>query len=233
VHGDATVTIDGGAITILDSYEGIESAIIDINGATIDIVSSDDGINIAGGNDGSGAGPGGRAGPGAQDTFSDSGDYLLTITGGTITIDAGGDGIDANGSVVMSGGTVVIQGPTAQNNGALDYDGGFELTGGTLVAAGSAGMAQSPQSDQATISIRFGSTIAAGTMIQIQTSDGTPVATFQAAKAVQSLVFSSPELNDGASYQVLVGGDASGDSIGGLIQTTESTGGELAGTVTA
>jgi hypothetical protein len=58
MHADATLTINGGFIDVSESYEGLESALITINDGEIHINSSDDGINIAGGADGSGIGRG-------------------------------------------------------------------------------------------------------------------------------------------------------------------------------
>ena len=63
VHADAAVTVSGGSIRISQSYEGIEGLTLDIAGGEISIVSSDDGLNAAGGNDESGRGGfGGRGG---------------------------------------------------------------------------------------------------------------------------------------------------------------------------
>ncbi|MDX1414419.1 MAG: carbohydrate-binding domain-containing protein, partial [Candidatus Promineifilaceae bacterium] len=56
LHADATLELNGGLLDISDSYEGIESAVITINDGEIYIVSTDDGLNVAGGNDGSGFG---------------------------------------------------------------------------------------------------------------------------------------------------------------------------------
>lgn len=68
MHSDATLTINAGDIQITQSYEGIESAAIIINDGNIHIISSDDGINGAGGVDGSGAmqGFGGGMGGGTR-----------------------------------------------------------------------------------------------------------------------------------------------------------------------
>jgi hypothetical protein len=65
MHADSNLEINGDEIYISQSYEGLESAIITINHGDIYIVSSDDGINVAGGGDGSGMFPGpGRGGSG-------------------------------------------------------------------------------------------------------------------------------------------------------------------------
>ncbi|HDS06693.1 MAG TPA: carbohydrate-binding domain-containing protein, partial [Bacteroides sp.] len=130
-HADSILGINGGDITITGSYEGIESAVIAISRGNIHITCSDDGLNVAGGNDGSGR-PGGPGWPGT-DQFSSSGNYFLFINGGYVSINADGDGIDVNGSIVMTGGEVIIDGPVFNMNGALDCDGVFQVEGGFLL----------------------------------------------------------------------------------------------------
>lgn len=270
IHADSTLEINADDIQITESYEGIESAVITINDGDINIVSRDDGLNVAGGNDGSGKGgrpgpggefdqgdrpePGGEPGQGrgprpegepgqgpgfdlggmfgqgsgpGQDGFNYSGDYYLYINGGTIVIDAGGDGIDANGAIEMTDGLVIVNGPTERMNGALDYDASFNMTGGFLVAAGSSGMAQAPgqTSTQPSVLINFDATQAAGTLVHIQSEDGQNILTFAPSKAFQSIAFSSAELTEGTTYQVYLGGSATGTGTDGLYEDATYTGG--------
>jgi hypothetical protein len=259
IHADESLEINGGDIRITDSYEGLESALITVNGGDIHIASSDDAINVAAGNDGSGfaAGPGrgggrgqmpgggqgqfpgdgqmpgGRPGRGqpeggwpGQDAFT-AGDNHLQINGGYIAIDAYGDGLDVNGTIEMTDGVVLISGPTSNMNGALDYLGQFNITGGFLVAAGSAGMAQAPSnsSEQYSLLVNFNGVAQAGTLVHIQTSGGVQVLTFAPAKQFQSLVFSSSELQDGATYNLYLGGSADGNVSDGLYQGGSYTSG--------
>ena len=49
MHADETLEVNGGDIRIANSYEGIESAVITINDGDIHVVSSDDSVNVAGG----------------------------------------------------------------------------------------------------------------------------------------------------------------------------------------
>jgi hypothetical protein len=115
MHAISSITVDGGIITIIESNEGIESAIITINAGYIDITSSDDGFNA---------------------TSDNSDDVLLEINGGEIFINASGDGLDSNGDLTINGGsTYVIQNGGA--NGAIDYNGTGVITGGSLIAVGS------------------------------------------------------------------------------------------------
>jgi hypothetical protein len=213
IHADSAIEINGGNVTITQSYEGIESAIVTINDGNIHLVSSDDGINIAGGNDGSSID--GRPG---QNDFSGSGNYALYINGGYLAIDAGGDGLDSNGSITMTDGVVLVNGPTNDGNGALDYVGTFNITGGFLVATGSSGMAEAPSTSSTQYSLRynFASQQAAGTVVHIETQDGQEVLTFAPTKVYQSVVLSSPELANGTTYVVYTGGSSTGSVADGL-----------------
>lgn len=209
IHSDSVLEINGGDITITKSYEGIESADITINDGNINLKSSDDGLNVAGGTDGSGFGGGGGG--------HSAGNYHLYINGATIIVNASGDGIDVNGSFDMTDGTVIVNGPTSNGNGALDYDGSFKITGGFLIAVGSSGMSQAPSSSstQYSVSAKY-STQQAGQMIHLQKNDGSSIFSFIPEKSYQSIVFSSPELVKGETYSIYLGGSSTGTSIGGL-----------------
>jgi hypothetical protein len=215
-HADTTLVFNGGAIDVTRSYEGIESRALTINGGTIRIVASDDGVNAADGsvNTGGGGRPPGQGGGGGLPV----GNFTLAINGGTLAVTAGGDGFDINGSITMSGGTVLIHGPTAQNNGALDYDTGFRMTGGFLVAAGSSGMAMAPGSNstQYSLLLNVTSALPAGTLFHIQDSEGQDVLTFSPARQYQSIAFSSAKLKKGSTYSVFIGGSSSGTVTDGL-----------------
>lgn len=233
------------SITITSSYEGIESENIYFYSGTVDITSSDDGVNAASSDDdetttdtatttatasatsttattdsstssGSAAGPqaggmppggfgGGNGGPGGES--SGVGDYNIYIYGGDITVNASGDGLDSNGSIYMYGGNVKIW-QTGNGDGALDYETACEVTGGTLLAAGSMGMVATPtktDDSQAYINFSASSAISSGSTISIKDASGNTVYTVKAPKSVQSVVFSSPKLTDGATYTLYEG----------------------------
>jgi hypothetical protein len=213
LHSDSTLEINGGDVNITKSYEGIESAVLTFNDGNIHIVASDDGINAAGGT--GGLGMGGRPG---QDDFAGSSDYHTYINGGYIYVDATGDGIDSNGPIDMAGGVVLVVGPTSNNNGALDCMSGFDVTGGFLVAVGSTGMAQAPSesSTQYSVMYTFESVQAAGTMVHVETADGQEILTFVPTREYQSVVLSSPELENGSTYVVYSGGSSTGTVADGL-----------------
>jgi len=239
LHADVRLEINGGTIDIDRSYEGLEATQVVITGGDIDLVAEDDGLNVAGGNDGSVAngpgdrGPGGGPGGGMGEMAIEG--YYVEISGGTLVIDAGGDGFDSNGSASITGGTIVVRGPTSNGNGAIDVNGEFVVSGGLLLAAGSAGMAETPgmSSTQAYLNLQFNAGQVAGTVVSISSADGTPIVTFAATKPFQSLVFSSPDLESGASYDVLTGGSVTGGSLGGMYLGLGSSGGSSVGSVTA
>ena len=199
IHGNLNVTINGGEIVIEDSYEGIEGTTIDLNGGEIYVNSDDDGLNAAGGNDGSNAN-----GPGA-DMFSADGDAYISITGGSININADGDGIDSNGSLYISGGTTYVSGPTNNGNGALDYNGEAIITGGTVIAAGSSGMSQnfSQGSSQGSMLIYSNGEISGE--IDLLDASGNVLASFTPEKMYSSVVISTPDVLEDETYYVNMG----------------------------
>jgi len=199
VHAGTTATILGGTINISESYEGIEGMSVDISGGDITIVSSDDGLNAAGGNDQS-------AGAERASMEAVEGCYI-NISGGALNINASGDGIDSNGSLVISGGTTTVGGPTDSGNGTIDYNGTASITGGTLFGSGSSGMAQGfgDGSTQGSILYVLTSVQQAGTSVVLKDASGTVLAEFTPAKQFQALNISVPELTQGETYTLVVG----------------------------
>ncbi len=76
------------------SDEGLESRNIGINGGTVAVTASDDGINAT-------------AGTEAGGTEQDDGS-LLSITGGNVTVTAGSTAATPNGSASFTGGTITV-----------------------------------------------------------------------------------------------------------------------------
>ena len=113
IHGTSVVQIDDGSIS-LNGAEGIEGTYVQINGATLKINATGDGINAG--------------------SKSKSYNVTIEITEGNITIqmaDGDTDGIDSNGDIKISGGTINVTGSST-----FDYDGTATFTGGTIVING-------------------------------------------------------------------------------------------------
>ncbi|NKY40212.1 carbohydrate-binding domain-containing protein, partial [Cellulomonas septica] len=173
--------------------------------------------------------------PGGGGELSAQDGVLLEITGGTLVVDAEGDGLDSNGSITMSGGTVVVAGPTSSGNGALDYNGTFGISGGELLAVGASGMAQTPSdgSTQSFVGLTLDGTQQAGTVVHVAAEDGTVLASFTAPKSFSSVVYSSPDVTDGATYTALTGGSTSTPDTTGLSHDGDASSATTSATATA
>ena len=160
--------------------------------------------------------------------FFGEGDNTLVIDGGYIVVDALGDGLDINGPIYMTGGVVIIVGPISNNNGALDYAGAFDISGGFLVAVGSAGMSQAPSASSSQYSVmnNYTSTQSANTAIHIEAEDGQEILTFVPWREYASVVFSSPDLQNGSSYTIFSGGNSTGGTTDGLYSGGTYTAGQ-------
>jgi hypothetical protein len=224
VHAEGQQIVDGGSLSVTAAVEGLEAADFVLNDGTVHVISSDDGINGAGGttaatDQGGGAPGGGSPGGGGRAPGGENvGDFSVVVTGGTLVIDSEGDGLDSNGTASITGGTVVVNGPEGNGNGALDVNGSFTISGGTLLAAGSAGMVVTPGTDssQGWISATLDSAVPAGTTIQITDGDGAVVGAYVTSKTVQNITYSSSKIKTGESYTISAGGTATGTSTGGL-----------------
>ena len=232
VHAEGDLVISGGTVGITRSNEGLEGKDITVAGGTTQVTSGDDGVN-ASGSDGTSEGGGG--GPGGGGGGMDVGDYTLKVTGGTLVIDADGDGFDSNGTAEITGGTLVVNGPETGGNGALDVNGSFTVSGGVLLAAGSAGMAVAPdeESEQGWVSATLDASVAAGTTLHVVDADDKVVATYVTSKTIQNVVFSSSAVKSGSEYRIWSGGEASGDSTGGMYAKGDLDGADEIATVTA
>lgn len=115
LHADGSLNINGGQISVTNSYEGAEGLSININGGSLSIIARDDGMNST--------------------ATSGTG---ISINDGYVYIYCNGDGIDANtkssysGIVFTGGNTVVIS--TSGGNSALDTEKGYKYEGGRVVA---------------------------------------------------------------------------------------------------
>lgn len=113
VQGTTVTQIDGGTLAIT-AAEGIEATYVQINGGSVTIAATDDGVNAS------------------QKSAAVS--PCVEITGGELTVtmaQGDTDAIDSNGSILVSGGTVTI---TAQF--AFDFVTSASHTGGTITVNG-------------------------------------------------------------------------------------------------
>lgn len=204
IHAETDLTITAGDIRIGHSYEGMEAQNISISGGDISLVSTDDGLNAAGGVDSSGGGGrdqmAGRVGP-----MGGSSNGSIVISGGKLYIQASGDGIDANGTLKITGGYTMVCGPNSGDTATLDYDVSGIITGGVFIGTGSTMMAQSfSAGSQGTIAINAGGQ-SAGTKITVTDSQGNVLLSHEPELAFSVFIFSTPDLVSGQSYQLTIG----------------------------
>lgn len=206
IKGEQQLIIANGKINIIESMEAIESRDLIFAGGDINVTSTDDGINAAGGNTNS-----------------------ISFLGGNILVDSQADGIDANGNIEMSGGIVTVYGPTNNGNGAIDYDGVFNITGEVLNISGSAGMAQatSNTSTQNTISYTFESNQAKGTKVELKNINGEVLAEITPTKTFQNIVLSNPNIKTGEIYTIFVNNAKESEITVDEVVTHSNIGGDL------
>jgi hypothetical protein len=204
-HADEALSIMAGTIDIRKSYEGLEGLSITMSGGNVSLISSDDGLNAAGGNDQSGFG---GFGGGRGDKFGGSGNSnsFILISGGTLFVNASGDGIDSNGKLTISGGNITVHGPTNGDTAVLDFDTTGIITGGTFIGTGASMMAQTftGSENQGIIAVQVGNQ-SAGTKIAIGDSAGKTVIEAQPNLSFAIVIVSCPDIVSGQTYTVTVG----------------------------
>ncbi len=212
IHADARVIINNCVLNITKSYEGIESKNITVENSMISLISGDDGFNAT---------------AGAATEMNDN--SCLSINSGYVYVNAStGDALDCNGNLYINGGNVIVHGPASQPEVGMDYNGVCNISGGTLVISGiNSNMTQAPSasSTQYAVLIRFTSTLSANTIVHIEDSDGSEVLTFAPVRSYQSVIFSSPLLESGVTYNIYTGGGYSGASTDGIYSGGTYTGG--------
>jgi len=211
-HADDTLTIASGTINISESYEGLEALQILVSGGAITLTASDDGLNAAGGTDGSGLGGtqgndmfGGRGPMGGMGGMSANSDGSIKITGGDLYVKASGDGMDANGTLEISGGMITVCGPTSGDTATLDYDISGVINGGTFIGTGGSMMAQSLSSTTQGVWAASVGNQAAGTQLTLTDSDGKVIISCIPELPFAVVILSSPEIVKGESYTLTVG----------------------------
>ena len=218
-YSKMSMNIDGGedgdgVLNIIADNEGLDSEMhLTINGGIINIQSQDDGINT-----------------------NEDGVSVTTINGGTLHIEAGlgkeGDGVDSNGYLVVNGG-VVISAAKPQSDSGLDSDFGSYVNGGYVVSTGSTMDWAGSDSEQVTMNLQFSSSQESDEAIIITDTDGNVVFAYDPDKdelagsnnrGYQGAVISAPELEEGETYYVYVGGDVEGTEVNGLYDADTVTG---------
>lgn len=203
IHAETDLSLTAGVVKITNCYEGLEAQNIRIIGGDISMICMDDGMNAAGGVDGSGEGGRDQMVPSGKPGDASSGS--VEISGGKLYVQASGDGIDSNGYLKITGGYTVVCGPNSGDTAILDYDTYGQITGGIFIGTGSSMMAQSLNSDaQGVISINAGRQ-SAGVTVTVTYAEGSALLSHVPGLDFSVFIFSAPELTRGQSYHVTAG----------------------------
>lgn len=232
VHSDTTTTISGGDMTVHSSYEGVEGLNVNITGGKVRITASDDGINAAGGSDGSGNTNPGRPGMPGGSMGGDTSKYSLNI-GGTafVWISNSGDGVDSNGSLTVSGGTLIVQQSGGGNSG-LDADGTRLINGGLVIIVDGGDMVELPSTSSSQYVFSTSVSGSANSILAVKDSSGNTLFAFKPNKSYKHIMISTPDLKSGATYSIYTGGSCTGTLTDGLYSGGTYSGGSLYKSIT-
>ena len=139
----------------------------------------------------------------------------LTVNGGNLRcVATGNDAIDSNGSMALKGGLILASGSRDPEEG-IDVDQASQLTmtGGTII--NQKGNMLNITTTQAKVpTIKYSSSISAGTLVTVTTSSGQHIMSFKAPQAMsQGCYITLPEFTSGSSYKLYTGGSVSGGTV--------------------
>ena len=190
------IEIVDGVIDIKNSYEGLESQYININGGTININSSDDGMNAV---DKSNSNFG----------FGINQDASIKINDGTVYINADGDGIDSNGTIYLNGGQIIVDGPSSSADCAFDYETAGYANKGEIIMVGASGMAEdfSDDSTQCNLLYCLDKNYEANTKIVVKDANDNIIFEHTSTKSFSCIYVSSSSFSQGDTITISVGED--------------------------
>lgn len=173
---------------------------ITINAGTINIVSTDDGINTGGEKGG-----------------------VIKINDGNIFIDAEADSIDSNDTIVINNGTLYAVGGSTGNDGAFDSDNGLYINGGTIIALGY-NQIEMPrdESKQYTLGLNLTELIDKDKIVTLTNEYLTELISFKTEKKINKIMISHPYLNQ-EKYLLYFDNEHSGELDQGIYSNGEVT----------
>ena len=139
----------------------------------------------------------------------------LNISGGNIrAVATGNDAIDSNGTMTISGGITLANGSRDPEEGIdVDQASKLSITGGTLINQ-KGNMLNLTTTQCKVPTIKYASSITAGTLVTITDSSGKHIMSFKAPQAMsQGCYITLPEFKSGSSYKLYTGGSVSGGTV--------------------
>lgn len=139
----------------------------------------------------------------------------LTISGGNLRcVATGNDAVDSNGSMTLSGGLILANGAREPEEGVdVDNASQLKITGGTIINQ-KGNMLNLTTTQCQVPTIKYSSSISAGTLITVTTSAGAHIMSFKAPQAMsQGCYITLPEFVKNSSYKLYTGGSVSGGTV--------------------
>lgn len=188
-----------GSLTVEADNEGVEVKYghLTINGGVFRITAGDDPLNV-----------------------SEDGVGVLTMNDGYVysavrnAPGGEGDGIDSNGWIVFNGGTAINLAHPASMDGGIDSDMGSTINGGLIVGAGN--MYDPIEADSAQLFMMLEFTESTDDLLVVTDAEGQPVFAYDFPHDYMYIAFSTPDLVEGATYHVYLGGEIQGEQQDGL-----------------
>jgi hypothetical protein len=179
IHTNEAVLIDGGTVTITSTDEGIncEEGVVTINSGAVTITTtaaSAKGIKGYGNVtiNGGDIVVTTKGGDGSEGIESKS---ILTINDGNIAVTSYDDCINAAASLVINGGTIYCY---SSNNDGIDSNGTLTITGGLIISSGTTSPEEGFDCDQNTFKIT------GGTILGVGGSSSTPTSSVSTQRSV-------------------------------------------------
>ncbi len=188
----SAMTVNSGSFTIKSSAEGGEGleskTTITINGGNLTFTTYDDCLNAA---------------------------SALNINGGNLRcVATGNDAVDSNSKMTITGGLLLASGSRDPEEGIdVDQASQLSITGGTIINQ-KGNMLNLTTTQCKVPTIKYSSSISAGTLITVTTSSGQHIMSFKAPQAMsQGCYITLPEFTSGSSYKLYTGGTVSGGTV--------------------
>jgi hypothetical protein len=219
ISSDHDVLMTGGRVEVTGCSEAIEAESINLAGGSFIVYASDDALNATMG----------------DRTEIEDGSEIIISGGAHYLNAANGDAIDSNGSFLMTGGVLALDAPSSFVNVAIDVNGSTTVSGGELIVVSSnSGMNEYPNgsSPQYSMAVMLSSSQPASVLC-VRDSSGNELIKFRTERTFYSVIYSSPQLQYGATYTILTGGSVSGGTESDhIISGGSYYGGSTAATIT-
>lgn len=189
IKSTGNMNIYSGSFTIKSSNEGGEGleskATMTINGGNFYFSTYDDCINAS---------------------------TKLVVNGGSLrAVSTGNDAIDSNGTMSITGGLILANGTSEPEEGIdVDQASQLSITGGTIINQ-RGNMLNLTTSQCKVPTLKYSTSITAGTRITVTDSSGNCIVSFTAPqKMSQGCYITHPSFKTGSSYKLYTGGSVSG-----------------------